>query len=131
MGYHVFGIKRDATDKAFSDLVRHRDDWTCKRCATQIHPPTSRMQCAHIFSRGKMSTRWDLENAFCLCVGCHILLDQNSDEKYELYIKIYGQEQFDRVQLRSKIPQRILPHEKTLIRLGLKEELKKYEKRLD
>ena len=127
MGENVsWGIKRDATDAVFSEVVRWRDEWTCKRCHEQILPPTSRIQCAHIFSRGKKSTRWDLENAFTLCVGCHIKLDQEPDEKYDLYISLYGQEQFEKLRTRSKIPKRILPHEKTLIRLGLKEELKKY-----
>lgn len=121
-----WGIKRDFTDALFSDLIRWRDNWSCKRCHAQILPPTSRMQCAHIFSRGKKSTRWDLENAIALCVGCHIDLDKNPDEKYDLYIKMYGQDKFDKLKMRSKIPKRITPYDKSLINLGLKEELKKY-----
>jgi len=29
------------------------------------------LQCAHIVSRKYSATRTDLDNAFCLCAGCH------------------------------------------------------------
>lgn len=29
------------------------------------------LQCAHIYSRRYVNTRWDLENSLCLCARCH------------------------------------------------------------
>ncbi len=53
-------------DKAFSLLVRKRG--YCLKCGKA---EDDKLQCSHIHSRSKMSVRWDLLNAFCLCGGCH------------------------------------------------------------
>ena len=54
-------------DKIFSLLVRKRG--YCQKCNLT---EDSKLQCAHIHSRSRLSVRWDLMNAFCLCSGCHI-----------------------------------------------------------
>ena len=54
-------------DKIFSEVIRKRG--YCERCGESTH---SKLQCSHIHSRDKLSVRWDLKNAFCLCGGCHI-----------------------------------------------------------
>lgn len=51
-------------DVVFSKVVRKQG--FCLRCYK-----TENIQCSHIHSRRKMSVRWDLLNAFCLCAGCH------------------------------------------------------------
>lgn len=51
-------------DDLFSKVVRRRGN--CVRCLS-----THRLQCAHIVSRRYRATRWDLDNAVCLCAKCH------------------------------------------------------------
>ncbi len=51
--------------KLHAQLVRARGQ--CQSCGK-----TSDLQCAHIISRRYSATRTLLENAFCLCAGCHM-----------------------------------------------------------
>lgn len=53
-------------DAIFSKVVRKRG--YCARCKKVEY---EKLQCSHIHTRTKMSVRWDLENALCLCSGCH------------------------------------------------------------
>lgn len=48
-----------------SKIVRARG--ACEDCGS-----TQNLQCAHIVSRRYAHTRTDLDNAFCLCAGCHM-----------------------------------------------------------
>jgi hypothetical protein len=64
-------LKRDFLDAAFSDYIRWRDHWICRRCGGQYAPPTTGLHCAHIVTRGNPSTRHADENAIALCYGCH------------------------------------------------------------
>jgi hypothetical protein len=55
-------------DTLFSGAIRLRDNFTCQRCGHQ----NKSAQTAHIWTRNNYSTRWDMENAMCLCYMCHI-----------------------------------------------------------
>lgn len=52
-------------DKLFAEKVRKIG--FCQRCGK-----TSNLQCAHIYSRKNLCIRWNMENAVCLCAGCHL-----------------------------------------------------------
>lgn len=52
-------------DKIYSLIIRRPN--FCLRCGKK-----DALQCSHIHNRSKMSVRWDLKNAFCLCSGCHL-----------------------------------------------------------
>lgn len=52
-------------DIAFSTLVRNKG--RCERCGR-----TENLQLAHIIPRTNKTLRWDIFNAVCLCVRCHI-----------------------------------------------------------
>lgn len=52
-------------DVEFSKYIRSYGE--CEKCGTDKN-----LQCAHIISRRHYSTRWDPENALCLCKRCHI-----------------------------------------------------------
>jgi len=79
---------KDELDKLFSIIIRNKGK--CERCG-EISP----LNTAHIFSRRNLATRWDKNNALCLCVGCHFWAHQNpilftefikekiGDKKYE------------------------------------------------
>lgn len=57
-------IWENKLDAIFSKVIRKQG--YCLRCNK-----LENLQCSHIHSRTKMSVRWDLHNAFCLCAGCH------------------------------------------------------------
>lgn len=52
-------------DKAMSILVREKGH--CEWCGS-----TQNLQHAHIIGRSNKTLRYDIINALCLCVGCHI-----------------------------------------------------------
>jgi len=54
-------------DKLFSQYIRTRDAWECRRCRSPFTP-----QCAHIVSRRYRSTRFSPDNAVTLCHKCHL-----------------------------------------------------------
>jgi len=65
-------VKRDATDKAFSDAIRESYDYTCTACSTNYRHDKGYIHCAHIHTRKHRSTRWNSEyGAVALCAKCH------------------------------------------------------------
>jgi len=67
------GIKREACDKWFSDVVRKKADFICESCGRN----DIGMDCAHIHGRRAKSVRWSLDNAICLCRVCHMNYTSN------------------------------------------------------
>jgi len=57
-------------DIAWSRLVKLRAGMKCE-IENCTHKPT--LNSHHIFSRKNASTRWDLENGLCLCIGHHTM----------------------------------------------------------
>lgn len=95
------GMKRSAEDRKFSLMIRERDGWTCQRCGQSYVPPTQALHCAHMFSRGKLSTRFDPENAKALCYGCHRYLDQRPVVKRDWFEMKLGIERFAALEIRA------------------------------
>ena len=108
-------------DKKFSLYIRSRDNWTCQRCFKKYIPPTNSVHCAHIFTRGAKSTRFDVDNCHTMCYGCHSYIDSHPLEKYEWYIKKFGQRKFDLLRLKSNTQMKL---DLRLINMWLDEELK-------
>lgn len=77
-------------DREFSKYIRERDGWRCVLCGSMDRP-----ECGHVFPRYARSTRWDKDNAFCMCHKCN--QDHESDPKpyYEWYKKRFGPDAFD------------------------------------
>ena len=70
------GIKRDATDKWFSDCVRERANWTCEHSGlvdteAQATGKSRIMECAHVWGRRSRNVRWYPMNAVCLSSASH------------------------------------------------------------
>jgi len=57
-------------DIAWSKLVKLRANMKCEIQGC-THKPT--LNSHHIFSRKNRSTRWDVENGICLCIGHHTM----------------------------------------------------------
>jgi hypothetical protein len=65
-------VKRDATDKAFSDAIRESYDYTCCKCDRSYRHDPGYMHCAHVHTRKHRSTRWNANyGAIALCAKCH------------------------------------------------------------
>ena len=80
------GIKRDAADKWFSDVVRQKAGYICQHCAKA----DARMECAHIYGRAAKSVRWSMDNAICLCHYCHMRFTANPLEFTSWVLDTHG-----------------------------------------
>lgn len=89
-------IKIDPADKWFSLYIRERDGNKCRRCGSQ-----SGLQCSHFQGRRKESTRFDPDNADCLCFGCHAYFTANPYEHVQWQVAIKGQRTVDEIVFRS------------------------------
>lgn len=65
---------RLALDKAWATKVKQGG--RCEHCGK-----TSPLNAHHFYSRSSLNTRWDLDNGFCLCVGCHVFSSKFSAHK--------------------------------------------------
>ena len=87
-------------DTIISKIVRQRG--YCERCNR-----TNNLQAAHIYSRSRMSTRFDLKNILCLCPDCHMnFAHKNPLEFAEFVEKFLGEEETDRLTLRANLPRK-------------------------
>ena len=96
-------VKRDFLDAAVSDLCREMYDWTCCRCERPFPDRKGRdIHCSHFLSRGSgNSTRYSLDNVFCLCASCHKTVGDDPAEHTALAKRILGDERFDRLMERK------------------------------
>jgi len=99
------GIKRDPLDKAFSDLVRERADWTCEKCGKQFPDRKgSGLHASHYWGRRKRSVRWFGNNLWAHCFGCHQHLGANPHEFKSWVFKELGELLYDQLTLRANKP---------------------------
>ena len=61
-------------DKAWSDKIK--EFGMCEYCNK-----TKTLNAHHFYSRSIRSVRWDIDNGFCLCVGCHVFSSKFSAHK--------------------------------------------------
>lgn len=71
---------KSTADKLFSEYIRNRySDWRgyskCYTCGKTLK--IKEAQCGHFFSRGKMNTRYDEDNARIQCSGCNVFKHGN------------------------------------------------------
>lgn len=81
-------IARDYADKWFSKYIRARDyGQGCYTCDS----PKGYMQCGHLITRAKYSTRWDPLNAKAQCAGCNKLHEYQHEHFNSKWIQEYGE----------------------------------------
>lgn len=97
-------MKRDKYDTAFSHLIKLLSGGYCKRCGKFLGIKSQGLHCAHCFSRGKLSTRYERSNAVACCYGCHRYLDQHPSLKFEFFREILGKERFDELEKKANTP---------------------------
>lgn len=85
-------IKLNQADINFSKVIRERNSWTCEKCSKHYPEGNTRgLECAHIYSRRHYSIRFDPDNAFSLCTGCHMYFTGEPLEFAEWTKKQIGQ----------------------------------------
>lgn len=101
-------MKITKEDKLFSEFIRRRAIQRvggCERCLTpkfnttkddgSTFPAWKTLQCSHIWGRSNKSVRYDEDNAFGLCGGCHTYFHGHPIEYREFALDKLGQEKFD------------------------------------
>lgn len=66
----------------------------CRSCGARDY---DRLQCAHIIGRSYAWTRTRLDNAFCLCAGCHMRYTLHPDEWMLFVDRTIGRDEYDRL----------------------------------
>mgnify|MGYP003666633274 FL=1 len=95
-------IKINMADKWFSKCVRRRNNWTCERCNAVYGESYSGLHCSHYFGRRSYSTRYDADNAFAHCYGCHQYLGSNPD-LFQIWVKsMLGETRLDQLRQRNR-----------------------------
>ena len=82
-------------DKLFSIIIR--SEGKCERCGK-----ASPLNTAHIFSRRNLAIRWDKDNVFCFCVGCHFWAHQNPVLFTEFVKKKFGIKKYEGLKRKSE-----------------------------
>lgn len=126
-------VKIDPLDKLFSQYIRMRAIQLCggcERCLTpkydiekedgNIFPAWKQLDCAHLLGRWKKSIRWDVDNAIGACGGCHLVIDRDHSEKEAFIVSHLGQERYDLLKARARIPARYLDRAALTIYLKIK-----------
>ena len=85
-------------DKLWSKAVRTKG--YCELCGRK--PPEVILHAHHIFSRRNYSTRYDLENAVCLCTGCHLYKAHKDVQEFSDWVLEHlGQEYIDNLRKKA------------------------------
>lgn len=84
-------LKRTAADHWFSRCVRLRSSFKCQGCGNQYEENSTGLHCSHFYSRAKKGVRYDGDNAFAHCYGCHQKFGSNPDYFVTHYLDEYGE----------------------------------------
>jgi hypothetical protein len=114
-------------DIAWSKLVKLRAGNKCEYCMRQTN-----LNSHHIFSRSKKSTRWDVLNGVCLCVGHHTFSSKFSAHKTPTEFHIWleetkGSDFIQRLRLKANSIAKWTDFEKEVILQELEEQIRKYD----
>jgi 5-methylcytosine-specific restriction endonuclease McrA len=92
-------------DKVVSEIVRDRDK-RCVLCGTR-----NNLTAGHLFSRVAYSTRWDLNNVWCQCMGCNFRHEYDAYPFYEWYTKNHSKAAFNRLHRKYETPKKYKDHD--------------------
>ena len=98
------GIKTTSADRHFSKCIRLAQEWRCELCGKQCGPTIDdyRLECAHIRSRARHSTRFLTANALALCTTCHRNTGDNVREHEEWVVDNFGQARIDLIDFKAR-----------------------------
>ena len=116
-------VKIDPLDKLVSEYIRKRSGGYCERCGKYYG--WKGLQACHFHGRSRKSVRYDEENLVACDFGCHIYLDSHPLEKVEFFLQRLGQDKFDMLNSRMRMPAKCL--DKAAITLYLKAKIRELE----
>lgn len=76
-------------------VVFARAKHACERCGKRTG-----LQWCHVYSRRFKSVRWDLDNSFCGCSGCHLWWHHRPTEGADWFREHVGEERYQALRLR-------------------------------
>ena len=97
MGYYPVKIR--PTDRNFSRYIRRNG--ICEMYSMYGIECSPKLECAHYHGRGKESTRFDTENAYCLCFNHHKKTHENKSIFTEFMKNKLGKESYALLELKS------------------------------
>ena len=86
-------IKLNKQDRWFSNYVREKAHWRCEKCGKLCKIGTEHifaLQASHYFSRSHWNVRYDPENVYALCAGCHRRMGgytTHGHGEYDIFVK--------------------------------------------
>lgn len=89
------GPRLQDADKVFSVYIRLRDG-RCRRCGVP-----DRLQCAHVISRRYHATRFDEQNAYALCLGCHKWETERPLEGHDFWVSLIGDSLYHELRVKA------------------------------
>ena len=118
-------------DTLFSQYIRlsHADangNCTCYTCGKVM--PWKEIQNGHLFSRGRMATRYDSKNCRPQCVGCNVMQHGNYQEYFPRILDEIGHTALEVLEEQSKQTVKLNTVWYENMITYYKEELKKYER---
>lgn len=123
-------MKRSPADSAFSKCVRERNDWHCEYCKRDFSNNTHILDCSHFYGRRARTVRWDGDNAFSHCRGCHNKLGENPGEFHTWAVNTRGDGWFEILTDKWRnLKRKITKQEEKEIAKHYREELKKMEQK--
>jgi hypothetical protein len=114
-------------DELYSLVVRTRDNFKCQK---EGCPASGKyMHCAHIFTRSRMFTRWDLDNGITFCYYHHLLWSHREPVEFTLWcMERLGKEKFEELRKKSiAYIKKIDENEMKEIYHNLEEKIKEFE----
>lgn len=94
-------IKIDQADRLWSLYVRTRAGWKCQRCSRQYQEGERGLENSHFFGRRNEATRFDGENCWSLCTGCHGYFTANPHDHRDWVLSKLGKPRYDLLVLKA------------------------------
>jgi hypothetical protein len=116
-------------DDAWSKLIKLKAGNKCEYCGK-----TKSLNSHHIYSRAKMSVRWDTRNGICLCVGHHIGVNfsahKTSFEFSDWLLKYKGMEFMTELRLQAQLTSHYYVFEREFLLKEMLNEINRLENEL-
>lgn len=96
---------KNTLDAIFSKYIRlshadHDGFCTCYTCGNRLH--WTKIQNGHLFSRGRLATRFDPDNCRPQCMGCNVMAKGNYQEYFPRIIREIGHQGLEELERKSK-----------------------------
>lgn len=112
-------------DRLWGELIKLKAGIKCEHCGK-----SNNLNSHHIFSRSKMSLRWDIDNGVCLCVGHHVFGEFSAHKSpidfVEWLREKRGEDWYQRLREKSRIIKQYTEADKIEVIEFLKGEISKF-----